>query len=74
MDNVTAGIIDDTEFGEEATAPKTECADGVRQCEPQRDKYHPSEEVHAAEERPRHDDESDGGEDELEVYCFFLIN
>ena len=67
VDDVAAGVVDDTEDGEEPAAPDGVGGDTVGEGQPERDVDHPREEIHAAEEGAGGDDEGNGCEDELEV-------
>lgn len=67
MDDVSARVINDAVFEQEAAAPDAECANGVGEGEPQRHEDHPRGEVHAAEERASDKNERDCREGELEI-------
>lgn len=67
MDDIAAGVVNDAHLVEKAAAPDRIGADAVGEGNPERDEDYPGGEVHTAQERAGHDDDGDGGEDELKV-------
>jgi len=67
VNDISAGIVENTHGGKEPTSPKGESADGVREREPQWHECHPCEEVHTRETGASNKDQSDCSEDELEI-------
>lgn len=68
MNDVAAGVIDDTPVVEEAAAPEAVGADGVAEGEPERHKRHPRLNVHPPQNRARQQDRRDRRESELKVH------
>ena len=67
MDDISAGEVQNSPLEKESAAPEAECANGVGECEPEWHEQHPRLEIHAAQQRPCHDDDSNGRKHELEV-------
>ena len=66
MDDVSAGIIDDSPVVEKPPSPETESSDSVRENQPERNERHPSFNIHSPEKRSSEKDNGDSRESKLE--------
>ena len=67
MDDISARVIDDAHLVQKSATPDAVSSDTVAEGQPERHKYHPGSEVHASQVCACNENQSDRGEDKLEV-------